>query len=141
ESESARGRDWCGSRRVGVRFSFAPANQCLIVGESWRLRGAKDGDYRPRDPRRAQGLHAPRTRADWGSCRLAAVALKPECVKTGRPKKSAKGQHRWWARAAAGELRYALGLMRDGKDAYAQFNQFGFTVCVSCDTDKPQTFL
>jgi hypothetical protein len=59
----------------------------------------------------------------------------------GRPKKSAKGQHHWWARAAACELRYALKLMRDGEDAYAQFDQFGFTVCVSCDPNNPQKFL
>jgi hypothetical protein len=60
----------------------------------------------------------------------------------GRPKKSAKGQHRWWARAAAGELRYALKMMRAGKDAcWGQFGQFGRTVCVSCDPDNPAKFL
>ena len=58
----------------------------------------------------------------------------------GRPKKSAKGQHPWWARAAACELRYALKLMRK-ENAWAQFGQFGFTVCVSCDPNKPQEFL
>jgi hypothetical protein len=58
----------------------------------------------------------------------------------GRPKKSAKGQHRWWARAAADELRHALKLMRK-ENASAQFAQFGQTVCVSCDPNNPQTFL
>jgi hypothetical protein len=57
---------------------------------------------------------------------------------SGRPKKSA--QHYWWARAAACELRYALKLMRK-ENADAQFAQFGFTVCVSCDPDNPQKFL
>ena len=59
----------------------------------------------------------------------------------GRPRKSAKGQHRWWARAAAGELRYALKMMRAGKDALGQSSQFGHTVCVSCDPGNPAKFL
>jgi hypothetical protein len=58
--------------------------------------------------------------------------------KPGRPKKSV--QHPWWAQAAADELRYTLKLMRK-QDAWAQFAQFGFTVCVSCDADNPQAFL
>lgn len=61
--------------------------------------------------------------------------------RTGRPKKSAKGQHRWWARAAAGELHYALKMMRDGKDAWGQFGQFGHTVCGACAPDNPAKFL
>jgi hypothetical protein len=66
---------------------------------------------------------------------------------TGRPKKSAKGQHRWWARAAANELRYALEVTGNGSGPAhwerqaAAWGQFGDTVCASCDPDNPAKFL
>jgi hypothetical protein len=74
----------------------------------------------------------------------------------GRPKKSAKSQHPWRARAAAIELRHALKLMRDfaskkWTDKHAEYeaieqqkeawSKFGLCVGAHCDHDQPWEFL
>jgi hypothetical protein len=76
--------------------------------------------------------------------------------KAGRPKKSAKSQHPWRARAAAIELRHALKLMRDfaskkWTDKHAEYeaieqqkeawSKFGLCVGAHCDHDQPWEFL